>query len=86
MVLPLLKMPMPPVFDIVMVPELVMVPVLKMPSAVTDIVMLPELVMVPSLMMPSPAGLFDIVMMPVAELVMVPPERLSMPILAKAEF
>jgi len=63
-----------------------MVPVLKMPSSVSDIVMVPELVMVPSLMMPSPAGLFDIVMVPVAELSMIPPELLSIPILLTAEF
>jgi len=63
-----------------------MVPVLKMPSAVSDIVMSPELVMVPSLMMPSPAVGFDIVMSPVAELLMVAPLLLAMPILLTAEF
>jgi len=63
-----------------------MVPVLKMPSAVSDIVMSPELVMVPSLMMPSPAVGFDIVMSPVAELLMVAPLSLAIPILLTAEF
>jgi len=70
----------------VMVSALVMVPVLKIPSSVSDIVMVPALVMVPSLMMPSPAGLFDIVMSPVAELLMVAPLPLAMPILPTAEF
>jgi len=83
----LLEMPWPAEFDIVMVPSLKMVSVLKMPPSVSDIVMVPDmLLMVPSLMMPWPAGLFDIVMVPVAELLMVPLERLSMPILLTAEF
>jgi len=63
---------------------LVMVPVLKMPSAVSNIVMSPVLVMVPSLMMPSPAVGFDIVMVP--ELLMVLPDSLEMPMLLRAEF
>jgi len=55
MVPPLLLMPMPSEFDIVMVPvaELVMAPELRMPSpAVFDIVMVPELPMTPLLTMP----------------------------------
>jgi len=62
LMVPELTMPAPLVFDIVMMPELLMIPLgLKMPALlpVFDIVMVPELVlsMVPPLLrMPTPSG------------------------------
>jgi len=88
-----LRMPVPPVFDIVMVPVAVLettpLTLLTMPKpAEFDIVMMPELVRVPvgPLLMPVLMLVFDIVMVPVAVLSKVAPEPLVMPILPRAEF
>jgi len=67
-----------------MVPELLMTPsvLMRMPllPLVFDVVMVPELMIVPpKLKMPLPP-VFDIVMLPVAVLLMVPPTLLRMPL------
>jgi len=73
-----------PEFDNVMVPELLMVAVgavekMPLPGKIFDTEMSPELLMVPVLTMAVPGASFDIVMVPVAKLLMVPAVSLLMP-------
>ena len=73
-------MPPPPVFVIVIIPELVKAPptvkLLRMPSPLFDIVIVPLLLSVPILSMAMLLTAFDSVIVPPESLVMVPPKPL----------